>query len=121
MMTMMSILSALLDTCKPLVLTSLLLWLVTRLWHEYIIATKDPSCSAPLPPGSMGLPFFGETLSFLAKVRGTFMFVKKMGVYVGCDYRRLCDIILSFLNPMLADRSTQGRSQSKGNFPPIYT
>ncbi|PIK36041.1 putative cytochrome P450 26A1, partial [Apostichopus japonicus] len=78
MMTMMSILSALLDTCKPLVLTSLLLWLVTRLWHN-ISLHQGSLLQCSLPPGSMGLPFFGETLSFLAK--GSQYYEDKFKIY----------------------------------------
>lgn len=75
----MSVLLDLLEPIKPVVGTVLLLWLLTRLWHEYIMTTKDHHCNAPLPPGSVGLPFFGETLAFLSK--GSKYYEDKFKIY----------------------------------------
>nr|ANP24202.1 cytochrome P450 family 26 member 1 [Branchiostoma lanceolatum] len=49
----------LVNAAVPLVLV-LVLW---RLWRHYSVQ-GDPACDLPLPKGSMGLPFIGETLAF---------------------------------------------------------
>lgn len=51
-------------------LLPLLLFLAAvRLWDLYCASGRDPSCPLPLPPGTMGLPFFGETLQMVLQVR----------------------------------------------------
>lgn len=52
------------------VLPVLLLLVAVKLWEVYMTRGRDPSCSSPLPPGSMGLPFVGETLQLLLQVNG---------------------------------------------------
>ena len=34
-----------------------------------MIRGRDPNCQRPLPPGTMGLPFLGETLQLVLQVR----------------------------------------------------
>lgn len=51
-------------------LLPLLLFLAAvKLWDLYCVSSRDPSCPLPLPPGTMGLPFFGETLQMVLQVR----------------------------------------------------
>lgn len=38
------------------------------LWKFYINNTRDTSSNLPLPPGTVGFPFVGETISMIAKV-----------------------------------------------------
>lgn len=53
-----------------LVLVPLLLCLASvKLWHFYCLRGRDPACPLPLPPGTMGLPFLGETLQLVLQVR----------------------------------------------------
>lgn len=62
-------LSTLLATFLCTIVLPVLLFLVAlRLWEVYMIRGRDPSCPSPLPPGSMGLPFFGETLQLILQV-----------------------------------------------------
>nr|XP_028585613.1 cytochrome P450 26A1 [Podarcis muralis] len=52
------------------VLLPLLLFLAAvKLWDLYCLRGRDPSCPLPLPPGTMGLPFFGETLQLVLQRR----------------------------------------------------
>uniref|UniRef100_A0A4W5JU10 Cytochrome P450 26A1 n=1 Tax=Hucho hucho TaxID=62062 RepID=A0A4W5JU10_9TELE len=59
---------ALFITCFcTLVLPLLLIVAVMKLWEIYVISGSDPTCQSPLPPGTMGLPFLGETLQMRRK------------------------------------------------------
>lgn len=51
-----------------MVLPVLLILVALRLWEVYMVRGRDPSCPSPLPPGSMGLPFLGETLQLILQV-----------------------------------------------------
>lgn len=65
-------LSALLATFLCTVVLPLLLFLVmVKLWEVYMIRGRDPACPSPLPPGTMGLPFIGETLQLILQVKTT--------------------------------------------------
>ncbi|XP_039191967.1 cytochrome P450 26A1 isoform X2 [Crotalus tigris] len=53
-----------------LVLVPLLLCLASvKLWQLYCLRGRDPACPLPLPPGTMGLPFLGETLQLVLQRR----------------------------------------------------
>lgn len=49
----------------PSIISWLLVLLCCKFWKSYVCLNKDPSSQRPLPPGDLGLPFIGETLSFL--------------------------------------------------------
>ncbi|XP_029694698.1 cytochrome P450 26A1 isoform X2 [Takifugu rubripes] len=62
--------SALLATFLCTIVLPLLLFLVTvKLWEVYVIRERDSACPSPLPPGTMGLPFIGETLQLILQRR----------------------------------------------------
>ncbi|XP_056658427.1 cytochrome P450 26A1 isoform X2 [Monodelphis domestica] len=62
--------SALLASALCTFVLPLLLFLAAvKLWDLYCLSTRDHSCSLPLPPGTMGLPFFGETLQMVLQRR----------------------------------------------------
>ncbi|XP_023571955.1 cytochrome P450 26A1 isoform X3 [Octodon degus] len=51
------------------VLPLLLFLAAIKLWDLYCVSSRDRSCSLPLPPGTMGFPFFGETLQMVLQRR----------------------------------------------------
>uniref|UniRef100_A0A8C5MPE2 Cytochrome P450 26A1 n=1 Tax=Leptobrachium leishanense TaxID=445787 RepID=A0A8C5MPE2_9ANUR len=53
------------STLCTLILPVILFFLTLKLWNLYCSSLRDWSCKAPLPPGTMGLPFFGETMQML--------------------------------------------------------
>ncbi|KAG9341821.1 hypothetical protein JZ751_018543 [Albula glossodonta] len=67
-----------------LVLPLLLFLATAKLWEIYIIRGRDPSCPRPLPPGTMGLPFLGETLQMVLQ-RRKFLRIKRQKY--GCIYK----------------------------------
>ncbi|XP_042169903.1 cytochrome P450 26A1 [Oncorhynchus tshawytscha] len=67
-----------------IVLPIFLFLFAVKLWEVYLIRGRDPSCRAPLPPGSMGLPFIGETLHLLLQRR---KFLRMKRQKYGCIYR----------------------------------
>ena len=52
----------------PLLLPAALFLFSVSLWRYYIDSLRDSSVSLPLPPGTVGLPFVGETLSMAFQV-----------------------------------------------------
>lgn len=61
--------SALLASAACTFVLPLLLFLAAvRLWALYCLRGRDPACPLPLPPGTMGLPFLGETLQLVLQV-----------------------------------------------------
>ncbi|XP_051778798.1 cytochrome P450 26A1 isoform X1 [Erpetoichthys calabaricus] len=52
-----------------LVLPLLLFLAAVKLWEIYIVSGRDPTCLSPLPPGTMGIPFLGETLQMVLQRR----------------------------------------------------
>ncbi|XP_062382066.1 cytochrome P450 26A1 [Sardina pilchardus] len=52
-----------------LVLPVLLFLVAVKLWEIFMIRGHDSSCPRPLPPGTMGIPFIGETLQLILQRR----------------------------------------------------
>lgn len=61
--------SALLAFLCTIVLPLLLFLVTVKLWEVYMIRERDSACPSPLPPGTMGLPFIGETLQLILQVK----------------------------------------------------
>lgn len=51
------------------VLPLLLFLAAIKLWDLYCVSSRDRSSALPLPPGTMGFPFFGETLQMVLQVK----------------------------------------------------
>lgn len=62
--------SALATLAACLVSMALLLAVSQQLWQLRWTATRDRNCKLPMPKGSMGFPFIGETCHWLLQVSG---------------------------------------------------
>lgn len=62
--------SALATLAACLVSMALLLAVSQQLWQLRWTATRDKNCKLPMPKGSMGFPFIGETCHWLLQVSG---------------------------------------------------
>ncbi|KAL4640983.1 cytochrome P450 26A1-like [Arapaima gigas] len=68
---------ALVSTFLCTLFLPLLLFLTAvKLWEMYVNSGRDHSCGSPLPPGTMGLPFLGETLQMVLQ-RKKFLRMKR--------------------------------------------
>lgn len=61
--------SALATLAACLVSMALLLVVSQQLWQLRWTATRDKNCKLPMPKGSMGFPFIGETCHWLLQVK----------------------------------------------------
>lgn len=67
-----------------LVTSLLTVFLSTAAWRCYFEKCRDPSSSLPLPPGSFGWPFIGETLAY---IKGGVNEASKRRQKYGCVYK----------------------------------
>ncbi|XP_024419228.1 cytochrome P450 26A1 [Desmodus rotundus] len=65
----MGLLALLASALCTFVLPLLLFLAAIKLWDLYCVSSRDRSCALPLPPGTMGFPFFGETLQMVLQRR----------------------------------------------------
>ncbi|MEQ2211164.1 hypothetical protein XENOCAPTIV_025805 [Xenoophorus captivus] len=63
------LISALATLAACLVSMALLVAVSQQLWQLRWTATRDKNCKLPMPKGSMGFPFIGETCHWLLQVR----------------------------------------------------
>lgn len=61
----MEVYTVVISTLCTMILPVLLFLTAVKLWNLYCTTLSDRSCKAPLPPGTMGIPFFGETMQML--------------------------------------------------------
>lgn len=64
------LLSALATLAACALCVALLLAVSQQLWQLRWTATRDKKCKLPMPKGSMGFPFIGETCHWLLQVSG---------------------------------------------------
>lgn len=62
------LISALATLAACLVSMALLVAVSQQLWQLRWTATRDKNCKLPMPKGSMGFPFIGETCHWLLQV-----------------------------------------------------
>lgn len=65
----MGIYTLLVTLLCTVVLPVLLFLAAVKLWEALLLRGHDPGCGRPLPPGTMGLPFIGETLQLILQVK----------------------------------------------------
>lgn len=58
-----------LEVVLPYLVPVILFIFSISLWTYYVNSTRDTSSSLPLPPGTVGFPFVGETINMVMKVR----------------------------------------------------
>lgn len=69
----MSLFTPLLTLLCTALLPLLLLLAAVKLWQLLLLRGLDAGCASPLPPGTMGLPFIGETLQLILQVAARFL------------------------------------------------
>ncbi|ESO95169.1 hypothetical protein LOTGIDRAFT_189041 [Lottia gigantea] len=62
---------------SPAISPTVLIVVSWKLWNIYYNVSKDPTLSLPLPPGSLGIPLLGETISFIISGANFFRSRKK--------------------------------------------
>ncbi|XP_070540854.1 cytochrome P450 26A1-like isoform X2 [Ptychodera flava] len=62
-----ALVSNILPALLPSILPCILIVLAVKLWSVYNENTRDTKCPAPLPEGSMGWPFIGETIQLVTQ------------------------------------------------------
>ncbi|KAI8486451.1 hypothetical protein Bbelb_356860 [Branchiostoma belcheri] len=94
----------LVELLTVLVLPCVALLLSWKLWTQYYTwSDTDTGSDLPLPPGSMGLPFIGETLSLVWQVT-------ELSPYISCDNRAADPALyILLLNGWKSDGVTPGQ------------